>query len=330
MVKDKAWVIVVNPHAGSGSAGRRWSDIEPLMKVCDIDYVIANTDCMYHATEIAFKAASDGYRRFMAVGGDGTIHEILDGIMSFREDCLTKKIPVNLSQFVIGVFSSGSGNDWGKVHGIPSGIPEVISLMQDESFAFQDVVKISLLDSGNENLVLKKSYMVNIAGAGFDACVCERVNNMKKHGEKGKMLYVKSLVRTLFRYRPGRAAVFCDGRLLFDGNMLSVSLGTGKYSGGGMLQTPDAVLDDGLTDVTVIPSLSMMKIVREVPKLFSGEIKKVKELVFGRAAKVFIRSCEDGQGLLVEADGEIIGTAPASFEVMDEKIGVLHNNAVLC
>lgn len=314
------WFTVINPHAGSGRTLHEWNRAEALLKEKGVDFIVNTTDCKYHATEMTYEAAKKGFRRFMSVGGDGTLHETLDGIMRFisESDALGCHIP--LSDFTVSVIPIGSGNDWIRSHGIPKDMDRVISLIADESFALQDIVKVSIQGSG---LATKPSYMVNVGGIALDARVCERVNRKKDQGKSGRWLYVEALIYNILHYEASDFVVECDSRKVFEGKMYSLALGIGKYSGGGMRQTPDAVTDDGLLDVTVIPRFGLLRIAREAYKLFNGKFLTIKELVFRKARRIVVFPIS-GAKEMVEVDGEIVGTAPVCFEVLPEQLNVLH------
>ena len=319
------WFTIVNLHAGSGKTVSIWRKAEILLAEAGIPYDNKYTDCKYHATEIAFQAASEGYRKFIAVGGDGTIHEVLEGIMKYV--CGTESVSV--SDFSIAVIPIGSGNDWIRIHGINRNLERTIELIRNESLVRQDVVRVSVFDpvAEPEQLLsaepVRTSYMVNIGGVGFDARVCERVNEQKLEGKKGKLLYINSLLYNLFHFKPFSATVFCDGRKLFEGGCFSIAVGTGKYSGGGLRQTPDAVFDDGLLDYTVIPPFSVARILKEAPKLFTGRLLTVKELFYGKCKSLMVAPFRS-RAELVEVDGEIVGNVPVRFDVLPQQINVLH------
>ncbi|MBO8453612.1 MAG: diacylglycerol kinase family lipid kinase [Bacteroidetes bacterium] len=318
------WFIVVNPHAGSGRTAREWDRIKDCLDRNGISYEYRMTDCRYHATEMVFDASREGFRRFIAVGGDGTIHEVLGGIMLYldsllpasasAEDAVSRSPRPCLSDFSVAVIPVGSGNDWIRCHNIPDNPEEIVRLVKSGSFARQDVVRVTT-DAG-------VTYMVNIGGSGFDARVCERVNRCKDKGKRGRMLYIWSLVHNFFTYKPSPMEISLDGKALFSGDCFSVAVGTGKYSGGGMRQTPEAVSDDGLMDVTVIPPLPFMKIAAEIRRLFDGSFLKVRELVAGRCRRLTVAPAGNAPDI-VEVDGEIVGRLPATFEVLGEQICVL-------
>jgi diacylglycerol kinase family enzyme len=192
-------------------------------------------------------------------------------------------------------------------------------MLASASFIRQDVVKVSLLDA--DGSVKTVSYMANIGGVGIDADVCRVVNVNKKLGYRGKILYVVALVRCLRKRVPVNVRIICDGKVLYHGSIFSIAFGVGKYSGGGMRQTSDAVLDDGLLDVTVIPDISLGVIARRAYRLFTSTFTQVKELTVGRGVSVEVVP-EDVRPY-AEVDGEVIGQAPVRFDVMPSHLNVL-------
>lgn len=293
-----------------------WRRAESLLKQEGISYECRYTGDSGNACRIAEESSREGYRRFVAVGGDGTVHDVLNGIMTFVD---SPDVSVQLEDFYLSVLPMGSGNDWIKSLGIPKDVKKIVGLMSEQSFGFQDVVKVSLLDE-NDN-PKSVTYMANVGGVGIDADVCRIVNVNKKMGMSGKVLYVKALIQCLVNRVPVVARVLCDGEEVFDGKYFSMAFGVGKYSGGGMRQTADAVMDDGLLDMTIIPELGAFVIAKEAPKLFTGTFTKIKKLVVRRAKKIVVRPAAGRS--FVEVDGEVVGTTPVCLEIMGPQINVL-------
>lgn len=320
-LKDSTWFAVVNPYAGSGKTLSLWSKAEKMLLSKRIRHCSEMTGYRFCASEMTSQACIKGYRKFIAVGGDGTVHDVLDGIMKFIEQTSEE---VSISDFTIAVIPIGSGNDWIKSHNVPNDLVKVISLLEKGSFSRQDIVKVSILDREAlpQEKVLSTAYMINVGGVGIDARVCAKVNFEKNHGKRGKILYVKALLQCIKERKPAMVKIICDDVTVFDGNMFSVAFGIGIYSGGGMRQTPDAIMDDGLLDMTLIPELPLMKIVREAPKLFTGNFLTVKELISTRGKVIYVLP-HQGVTEPVEVDGEVKGYAPVKFEVLSDQINVL-------
>lgn len=313
--KDSIFVIV-NVYAASKKAGKRWRQARRLLDERNLNCQYALTGQRGTAVELALGACERGYRRFLAVGGDGTVHDVLNGIVSYSQEHHQTD---PLSAFTLGVIPMGSGNDWIKSLGIKSSVKDAVEAIASGHTVGQDVVKLSCrsLESDEESV----SYMANVGGVGIDAKVCEIVNNRKKHGEGGKILYVKALIKSLRERKASALKVFIDGVQVYDGNYLSIAFGIGKYSGGGMRQTPDAVINDGLLDMTIIPDIPLMRIAREVYKLFTGAFLTIPELIAVKSRSVLITSAE-GHTNLIEVDGEIVGRTPMKAEVLEGSINV--------
>lgn len=311
--------------AASKKAGTLWKSVEKELKAQGVEYHSRMTGRSGCASEIAFDACVVGYRRFLSVGGDGTVHDVLNGIASFVEWEKSSGRDASMADFTIGVIPVGSGNDWIKSAGVPRDLRKVVGLVADEKTAWQDVVKVSVLapDVQGYDTPIAVSYMINVGGIGLDARVCTRVNMKKKQGHRGKILYVSSLIHAIYHRVPAFAKVYCDGEKVFEGSYLSIAFGIGRYSGGGMRQTPSAVMDDGFLDMTLIPELPLGKIALQAPRLFTGTFLDVPELIVSRGRSILVQPYGEAGHEPVEVDGEVIGKAPVRFDVLDTKIRVV-------
>ena len=322
-VSDRStiWFAVINGYAASKKASSKWTKAEERMKARGMVFHGCRTGKSGNAMEITFDACMAGYRRFIAVGGDGTVHDVLNGIAAYVDSHAQS----SFSDFTLGVIPVGSGNDWIKSTGVPKDICKAVDILEASVVRPQDVVRLSVFDFDSlpQKKELAVSYMANIGGIGIDARVCEKVNALKTQGKRGKILYVTSLLRAISERKPALARVECDGKTVFDGAYLSMAFGVGKYSGGGMRQTPAAVLDDGLLDMTIIPDLPLKRIAREVPRLFTGTFLKVPELVVSKSKVITVIPYDMGCSEPVEVDGEVVGKVPVEFRVLDSQINIV-------
>lgn len=314
-MKDQ-WLVILNVFAASKQAGSAWKKAAALLDAAAVIYKVRFTGGNDNAKELSRKGAAEGYRRFIAVGGDGTIHDVLNGIA----DHVSETAGVSLSDFTLAVLPVGSGNDWARSSKVSKDLRTAVDLIARGSVGKQDVVKVSVMEDDQEKLV---SYMANIGGIGLDARVCEIVNRKKEQGRRGRQLYVQALIYCIRHRVPVRAKVICDGKEVFDGKYLSMAFGTGKYSGGGMRQTPLAVMDDGLLDVTIIPDISMWTIARKAPRLFTGTFHKVDVLTQARCHEVTVIPYGQADAEPVEVDGEVIGRVPVTMTVLPDQINIV-------
>ena len=319
--RSKIWFAVINGYAASKKASSKWTKAEERMRAKGVVFHGSRTGKAGNAMELTFDACMAGYRRFIAVGGDGTVHDVLNGIAAYVDGHDSD----SFSDFTLGVIPVGSGNDWIKSTGVPKDICKAVDILETSVVRPQDVVRLSVLDFDAlpQKKELAVSYMANIGGIGIDARVCEKVNALKTQGKRGKILYVTSLLRAISERKPALARVECDGKTVFDGAYLSMAFGVGKYSGGGMRQTPAAVLDDGLLDMTIIPDLPLKRIAREVPRLFTGTFLKVPELVVSKSKVITVIPYDMGCSEPVEVDGEVVGKVPVEFRVLDSQINIV-------
>lgn len=320
MERKDIWFAVVNPHAGSGKTISEWQKAEKLLRERGVRYSSEKTERKGHAVELVQAAAAKGYRKFIAVGGDGTAHEVLNGIMRFRESN-----PVPLEDFTMTVIPIGSGNDWIKTHGIPHDTAEVVEMIASGHVGRQDVVKVTRPNpDGLQDSELGHDYMLNIGGVGFDARVCERVNAQKDMGKSGKLLYFNALLKVIANFYSFPAKVVGDGKLLFEGDCYSMAFGVGPFSGGGMRQVPLARFDDGLVDVMIVPKIPMKKLLPKLPKLFNGSLATDPEIIMAQCSRIEVTPLSD---LLepAEIDGEVVGSFPLSLEILPGRINVITN-----
>ena len=329
--KDK-WLVVVNVFAASRKAGSVWKSAAVMLEKAGVSYKAMFTGGVDNAIAISRKAAARGYRKFVAVGGDGTAHDVLNGIAEYVYSSAAEG--VLLSEFTLGVLPVGSGNDWVRSTGVPGELEQAVAVLAAGHTMLQDVVRVSTLDyagpasdlaAASAADVLNVSYMLNVGGVGIDARVCEIVNRKKERGLRGKKLYVQALLYCIMHRTTSRAIVYCDGDEVFRGDYYSMAFGVGKYSGGGMRQTPKAELGDGLLDVTVIPQVSVWTIIKAAPRLFTDTFHKgiVPELESAQCRSVFVLPETGSDSEPVEVDGEVIGRAPVRMDVMLEGINVV-------
>ena len=323
--ESNKWLAVVNVFAASRKAGSIWKKAAVKLEGAGVDYKARFTGGKYNATELSRIAASEGYRKFIAVGGDGTIHDVLNGIAEYVFSVAFDG--VRLSDFTLAVIPVGSGNDWVKSAGAARTVDAAVELITAGNVGLQDVVKVSIYESSDDAVQggnpAVESYMANIGGVGLDARVCEIVNRKKERGYRGKQLYVRALAYCIGHRVPVRARVVCDGSEVFHGKYLSMAFGIGRFSGGGMRQTSLAVMDDGLLDVVVIPDISLWTIAKKVPRLFTGTFHEVDVLTQARCRYVLVLPDSGSDAEPVEVDGEVIGRAPVRMDVLEDQLNII-------
>lgn len=299
------WFAIVNPVAGSGRGLTDWPIISKLLRDNRIAFDFAFTERKFHATELAVEAVVNGYRRIIVVGGDGTIHEAVNGLF------IQRTVPT--TDVLLAVIAVGTGNDWIRMFGIPRKYTEAIRAIVSGHSFLQDVGYVTYYES----MYHQHRYMANVAGIGFDAYVNRRYNRLKEAGRYSKWLYVTSMLRAVFRYRSTRVRIWVDDTLISDAHLYSAAVGIGKYNGGGMQQTPHAIADDGLFDITLIKRIGRLSVLRRLRSLYNGRIYDIPQASFYRGRKIRIESRPE---IAIEVDGEALGYSDFTFDIRDKAI----------
>ncbi|MBN2612003.1 MAG: diacylglycerol kinase family lipid kinase [Bacteroidales bacterium] len=303
------WLIIVNPNAGRGLGKKDWRIISELLKEYKISYKAQFTEYKKHAIELAKEGIANGYRKIIAVGGDGTMNEIVNG-------CFLQTVCPS-TDITLSIVTVGTGNDWGKMFGIPTDYNGAVKVISVGNAFLQDTGVVYYYHGAHR----EQRYFINIAGLGFDAVVVRRTNIQKEKGRKGKLLYFWNLLTTLIFYRHTQTEVMIDGNKISE-KVFTISLGIGKYSGGGMMQTPDAIPDDGLFDITIIKKISRRNVIKSLKMLYNGTILE-HPLTMGYKGRDIII---DADPLIhVEADGETLGHSPIEFSILPRSIHVIYN-----
>ena len=302
------WMVIVNPKAGRGHGLRDWPVISNRLNFSGVDFTCVFTEKKFHAVELTVKAVNDGFRKIVVVGGDGTVNEVVNGLF------IQKQAPAH--EVTLSVIPVGTGNDWVRMLGIPRTYSDAVQSICREQTILQDVGKITF----EEARVKQTRYMANVSGIGFDAMVNRRFNRLKEAGQTGSWLYLSSALITLFSYRAKRFVAKVDGKEFFDGRLFSGAVGVGKYNGGGMLQMPAAVVDDGLMDITLIRKMSFYRFFTNFQRLYNGTIYNFYKVKAAQGKAISVASYPQSP---IEIDGEACGYSPFTFELVPKSIRVV-------
>jgi len=228
---------------------------------------------------------------------------------------------VSPGQVTIGMIPVGTGNDWGRMFGIPLVYEGAVKVIKERKTMLHDVGIVNYY-SGSEQ---QKRYFLNIAGLGFEALVVKKTNRQKDKGKSNQALYFYNLVSSLLSYKITDAEIFIDGKRN-SASIFSINVGNGRYCGGGMRQTPDALPDDGLLDVTVIREMGRLEVIRSLKLLYDGTILSHPKVDGYRCKNVKVTS---DSLLFTEADGESLGHTPAEFSIIPSGINVVYSRKVI-
>jgi YegS/Rv2252/BmrU family lipid kinase len=284
-------IFVVNPAAGKGRPLKLVPVIRTYCEELNCTYEIVVTEYPGHATEIAAAKSAAGRCRIYSVGGDGTLNEVLNGLVG--------------SGSSLAVIPSGSGNDF-----IKSIVGRTIP---------DDIIPATI--KGAEQLIdcakVNDKYFVNIASVGFDARVAYQTNYFKKLPLiSGKTAYILGILNTIIIRSNEYMELKLDDRVI-SGKTLLIAAGIGKYYGGGIKALPDAVIDDGMFDVCHVEAVPRLRILRLFPQYIKGLHGSIKGVHFYRSRKVEITAKKP---IPLNRDGEIVLTREAVFEIFPRSL----------
>jgi diacylglycerol kinase (ATP) len=293
------WIAILNPAAGRGRARARWPAIARELAAAGVQVELRETTCDRDATRLAREALQRGARRFLAAGGDGTLHEIANGLLGAGTRCTLAVAPI------------GTGNDWARGLGIPADPVSLARTIARGRTLALDAGRIEFTTADGSD----SRYFLNVAGAGYDAWVLERLPSTGPHG----LAYLAGLLRGLWQYRSPRFELAAGdgspqpGRFRVAAPLFAAFAAIGRYCGGGMRMAPAADPTDGLLDLVAIPCLTPWETVRRLPKLYSGSLHEDPLVRFGRSTVLTIAAAPPAR---VEADGQLLGHTPARIELV--------------
>ena len=308
---NTSWLVIVNPAAGVGLGKKDWPVIEQLLISEGFDFKAKLTDHPFHAISLARDMVQQhGYQKIIAVGGDGTLNEVVNGI--FQQNRFTT------TDITLGMITVGTGNDWGRMYEFPKKYKNAIRIIKNERTFLQDVGKVKYrYDSEDKN-----RYFINMAGMGYDALVAKKTNLMKARGKGGTLAYLYNLVTGLFQYQNTHLHIKVDDKEVLNDKVFSLSIGICKYNGGGMMQLPNAIPDDGLFDMTVIRKTSKFRVVRNIKNLYDGSFIKLPEVIVFTGKQITITSLPP-HSISLETDGESLGNSPLDFDIVPKAVKLI-------
>lgn len=292
--KIRVRYFIVNRVSGNGRGLARWSRIEPVLKERGIPYRVAFTERPGHATELAREAAKTGVRAVVAVGGDGTVNEVGNGLIG--------------TDVPFGYIPAGSGNDFATAQGIPKDPVKALDRVLKHSPR-----RVDTADFGGR-------VMVSSIGIGFDGQVAKTVNESKWKQRWGKGSYAIGVLKELRRFQPTRVTLEVDGQVIREEGVWLIAVANVSCYGGGMKICPEAKNDDGLLDICLVRGISRWKLLRLFPLVFSGKHVNYPYVVMLRGAEIRV-SAE--RPLVVHADGEIVGETPVVISVRPQSLTLL-------
>ncbi len=310
------WCIILNPNAANGEAARQRAALERHLQEQKIAYTIAATTAKNHATALVQQSVAAGHRRFVAVGGDGTINEVVNGIC-------TQNIAA-VSDLTLAVIPIGTGNDWIKMHRIPNNIAKAVTLLNDHKTIKHSIGKAIYYDDNDDaNNKSATRYFMNVAGLAYDAFVVQQTLHEKNRFLPSKIFYMYLIFKCLFQYTPERVKIILDnGATVIEDEVYTINIGVCSYSGGGCCFVPQANPAADTLGVTVIRAVSKLNVLLSTPLFYNKKIGTHPRASLHTAKNITIQHAGELPTRL-ETDGEFCGYSQVDISLYREQLNVV-------
>jgi diacylglycerol kinase (ATP) len=301
--------VVVNPHSQGGKLGKSWHDVgERLARAFPYDEVM--TTGVGDATRLTRKALESGAERVIAIGGDGTVNEVVNGF--FADGVAIAP------EATFGLIPFGTGGDFRKTLGISNDVGEAAAVIAAGTRRQIDVGKLEFVLTGGGNAV---RMFANITSFGVSGVVDRLVNESKKRFG-GKLAFAMASLKATFQYENQRVQLTFDGTDHVDATIYNVAVANGRYFGGGMQIAPHAEVDDGTFDVVALGDFGIGDVIAMSRRVYGGTHLKMDK-VSVRRARVIDAAPIDPAGIVeLDVDGEAPGRLPARFELLPRALWV--------
>ncbi len=297
MADQQIWYFIINPFSGGGKAQKRWPSLQKALIDQGVKFECQFSQSPEHAIEIAQQAALQGYRYFVAVGGDGTINEVLQGLASSS---------IALNSFYFTAVPWGTGNDWAAMHQLPSKNKDIIKVLVAPDFILHDV---GLAQYGDD--FSQQRYFINFLGTGFDSFLLQR---MGAAGGK-RWRYYLHLLSGLWAYQSPEFVI--DDVASTRSLMLMCCIG--RMGGAGMKFAPSAAFDDGYFDRVNIQDMPFIQRLMSLPYLMNGKIQQHRQVQYSLHKQI---SIDTAAQFYFQCDGELIAPLPVKVSMQAKALHI--------
>ena len=282
------YFVIVNPICGRGYGEKAIPFIEEHLRSANVEFTLVRTERIWHAAELAEKAAHEGYDVIVCASGDGTINEALNGLMKARKDGFDKT--------AFGVISIGTGNDFSGGMGIPTDLEHSLKALLSNQ---RKKIDLGFVTGGD---FPEGRYFGNGIGIGFDAAVGTAASKVR--WTRGLPAYLIGVIATVFLYyTPPKVSIMVDEEEIIQRSLM-ISVMNGKRMGGGFQMAPTSRVDDGVFDLCICETASKMRIFGLIPYFLKGNQEGQPEIKMRQAKKVIVNVL-DGD-FPAHADGEML------------------------
>lgn len=300
-------LVIVNPKSASGATRNNWSAIASDLRTHFGPFQVAFTKGPGDGVDLARRSAIEGRGLIIACGGDGTINEIANGIITSETDC------------ELGIFPSGTGGDFRRTLGIPTELREAARSLKEGRTEPIDVGRVTYRNFEGEE---ESRYFLNVSSFGLAAAIIERVktsssmNWLPLDSVRGRASFALSTLQEVVGIGTTNVRVKIDDGEEKRLSTVNFCIANARYFGGGMMIAPEAKLNDGFLDVINIGDINTAKIILNAYTLYRGTHLDLPEVADTLAKRVEARPMNDSEEVHLEVDGELLGMLPATYEVV--------------
>jgi diacylglycerol kinase (ATP) len=308
-------LVIVNPASAGGATGRAWPRLASDLRTHFGAFNCAFTERAGDASVIAEREAGAGRSLIVACGGDGTVSEVANGILGSGADA------------ELGILPSGTGGDFRRTLDIPRRGADAAAALASGRSVRLDVGRVEFQDRAGARA---RRYFLNVASCGMGGEVIRRVEenssgwlaSASRRVAGGQVAYALASLQAAVSFDRPMLRIQLDERPEFRLAVVNLCVANARYFGGGMKIAPEAKLDDGLLDVVAVGDLDTLKILTNVYRLYLGTHLGMREVQHARAGRLRVSAGEPSQQVLIEIDGELSGTLPATFEILPRALRV--------
>lgn len=305
--------VVVNPAAGGGRAKRVWPRARQYLKDHLGTFDFAETQSPGHATSLVAKAIENGATRIIALGGDGTANEAVNGMVS--------ETGIISPRLAFGTLPTGTGSDFSRSIWKESQLARQCDRIGQGATRKTDLGRIRF--ETDQGIVCERMF-VNISSLGVSGLVDRAVNGTaNRKFVPRKAVFLFATVRALAAYRFQRVRMTVDHAAPIEMTIALVAIANGRFFGGGMMIAPDAMLEDGRFDIVTVVGNSKMTLLLNLGRVFTGTHRSHHAITIQRCRAVTVEPCEETDAIFLDIDGESLGRLPATFEIVPSALNVI-------
>ena len=299
-------LVIVNPASGKRNGIKTWATIKPLLVNAEIDFHCVLTTQEKDATHFTKSHIEKGLRTVLVIGGDGTLNEVVNGIMT-QKACPSQQVR-------LAIIPNGTGNDFYRNFKNPKS--KLVEALKSNT---THTIDLGLVHYKNKTRI-GKTYFINMLGFGFDVAVTKEANLLALKGFKSVLSYLYCMIKCVINYEKQAVHLEIDGnRFNFD-KTFSICIANGKYHGGGVPQAPNADPSDEHFHITVLHDLKNMEALINLPHFYSGKFmdRYFSTELIGQSVKI-----ECKEGVEVELDGEILDGLVEKVEIVPQALQLI-------